>query len=205
MITTSVSRTHNSVSVPPSHKQTSTFAFLPGEKCSHTRQKRMLFSVTSGQKWLYRGFWISLLPASHDSFSQCHRHVIVAALLAPVTAGSFRCWITRLCKFRQFAKTPLSLSQVRRSLPMHVRRLRPGAAAAGSRCGVRARLHRLPAGGSVLCPGGAVLRNHRRVPNAAQPGRRCSRSVTPDMNTWILSIVSLAVQFFPSVLLLTGT
>lgn len=92
--------------------------------------------------------------------------------------GEFRCWITRLCKFRRFAKTSLSHSQVRRALPMHVWCLRPGAATAGARRGVGAWLQWLPAGGSVLRPGGPVLRNYRRVPNAAQPRCRCSRSVS---------------------------
>lgn len=160
-----------------------------GEQFSHTQQKHKLFSVFVTQEVTLRhdlrrscksegrapNFTVICFTRELFAMSQTRDYCCPARLSH---RGEFRCWITRLCKFRRFAKTSVSHYQVRRALPMHVWRLRPGDAAAGSRRGVRARLQRLPAGGSVLRPGGPVLRNHRRVPNAAQPRCRRSRSVS---------------------------
>lgn len=159
-----------------------------GEQFSHTQQKHKLFSVSLRKKW-HSDVTCVVLASQRDALSLTviifTRELFAMSQTCDYCcparlshSGEFRCWITRLCKFRRFAKTSLSHSQVRRALPMHVWRLRPGDASAGPRRGVRARLQRLPAGGSVLRPWGPVLRNHRRVPNAAQPRCRRSRSVS---------------------------
>lgn len=68
--------------------------------------------------------------------------------------------------------TPLLFLQVWCAVPVYVRRLRPGAAAAGHGCGAGAWLWGLPEGGRLLRPWWTLVWDHRREPNVVQAGRR---------------------------------